>query len=308
MAALDRVSTQAHTECNLDVSLIISTRDRCQQLARCLDALRLITFAQCWELIIVDNGSVDKTAATVDAFIKQFHGKITYLWEPKFGLGNAHNSGLAVSSGDIVAFTDDDCYPAADFLSKIWEIFEDDKSLGYITGRIMLHDPEDVPTAVNESTAPRTFPARSFVPVGTVQGANMAFRRQTLLDIGGFDPLFGPGALFNAEDIDAAGRASAMGWKGRYCPEVSVRHHHGRKKSDAPRQWRSAGIGAGAYHMKLLLHSGEWRCFAQSIYQLRRRLGMNRRWVFWEPVGAARYAYLYLMQTLRSAPVQPQPK
>ncbi len=284
----------------MDISLIICTRDRCQHLARCLESLQKIQFARSWELIIVDNGSIDATAATVKTFAKCFPGKMAYLFEPTFGLGNAHNSGLAIASGDILAFTDDDCYPAPDFLCKICSVFERDQSLGYISGRIMLHDPQDIPTAVNESMAPLTFPARSFVSVGSVQGANMAFRRQALVDIGGFDPIFGPGALFNAEDIDAAGRASAAGWKGRYCPEVVVRHHHGRKVSDAPYQWKSAGIGTGAYHMKLLLRGGEWRWFARSVYEMRRRFGMNRIWVLWEPVGAARYAYLYMTQTLRS--------
>jgi glycosyltransferase involved in cell wall biosynthesis len=284
----------------MDISLIICTRDRCQKLARCLHFINEITFEGSWELMIIDNGSIDPTAATVEAFRKEFRGEMTYYYEPKSGLGNAHNTGLAVTTGKILAFTDDDCYPSPDFLSKLWLIFESDQSLGYVTGRIVLHDPQDIPTAVNESMAPLTFPARSFVPIGSVQGANMAFRRQTLLDIGGFDPLFGPGALFNAEDIDAAGRASAAGWKGRYCPEVVVRHHHGRKASDARGQWKSAGIGAGAYHMKLLLRSGEWRWFARSVCQIRRRLGMNIRLVLWEPIGAAKYAYRYLTQNGQS--------
>lgn len=283
----------------MDISLIICTRDRCQQLARCLASIRKTSFARSWELIIVDNGSIDATKAVADTFAKSFPGRVTYLFEPMFGLGNAHNLALTVANGEILAFTDDDCYPAPDFLNHIWSIFATDESLGYISGRILLHDPHDIPTAVNESMASLTFPARSFVPIGSVQGANMAFRRQTLVGIGGFDPIFGPGALFNAEDIDAAGRASAAGWKGQYCPEVVVRHHHGRKGPDAPGQWKSAGIGAGAYHMKLLLH-GEWRWFVRSLCQIRRRLGMNIRLVLWEPVGATKYAHRYLTHRLHS--------
>jgi glycosyltransferase involved in cell wall biosynthesis len=282
----------------MDVSLIICTRDRCQQLARCLESIRETSFSRPWELIIVDNGSIDATETVVETFVKSFSGKATYLLEPKFGLGKAHNMGLTVASGEILAFTDDDCYPTPDFLHQIWSIFASDESVGYISGRILLHDPYDIPTAVNESVVPLVFPARSFVPIGSVQGANMAFRRQTLIDIGGFDPIFGPGALFNAEDIDAAGRASAAGWEGRYCPEVVVRHHHGRKASDTQSQWKSAAIGAGAYHMKLLLQNREWRWL--SPYQVRRRLGMNRIWLFWEPVGAVKYAYLYLMHGVRN--------
>src|SRR5262249_41238345 len=156
-------------------------------------------------------------------------------------------------------------------------------SLGYITGRIILHDPADHPITINESNVPRMFPGRSFIVAGLVQGANMAFRRTVLREIGGFDPLFWPGAAFNAEDVDAAARASAMGWSGQYRPEVVVRHHHGRKASDGPRVRRSYAIGRGAYHMKLLL-SGEFALFAQSFYEIphsRLRCGT----FLWEQLG-----------------------
>ena len=162
----------------------------------------------------------------------------------------------------------------------------------------MLHDRADHPLAVNESTTPLILPGRSFVCAGAVQGANMAFRRRALLDIGGFDPLFGPGALYNAEDLDAASRASARGWEGRYRPEVVVRHHHGRKASDAPRVWKSYGIGVGAYHVKLLLRHRELLWFLRSVYQIRRRYKLSRIEVLWEPVGAARYTYICLKQAL----------
>jgi GT2 family glycosyltransferase len=183
-------------------------------------------------------------------------------------------------------------------LNKVWSAF-DDSTVGYISGRIMLHDPADHPMSINESTTPRIFPGRSFVWAGAIQGANMAFRRRVLLDTGGFDPLFGPGALFNTEDVEAASRASAMGWKGQYRPEVIVRHHHGRKASDASGLWKSYAIGRGAYHMKLLL-SGRFLWFAQSVYQLRWRYRTSRGTVLWEQVGAVTYAYLCITRALRN--------
>jgi glycosyltransferase involved in cell wall biosynthesis len=282
----------------MDMSLIIVTRDRCQQLARCLESLRGIVFDRPWELIVVDNGSTDKTADVVQNFIKTGGVRGIYLFEPAPGKSKGLNSALEHASGEIVAFTDDDCYPASDFLSRIWSAF-DDPSVGYIGGRIMLHDPADYPITINESTIPVTYPANSFVCAGCVQGANMAFRRRVLRDIGGFDPLFGPGTLLIAEEIDAVGRASALGWKGEYHPEVVVRHHHGRKAADAAAVWKLYAIGRGAYHMKLLLKGHQFWWFARSIYQLRWRYKTSRTTVFWELVGAAKYAYIYLTQMLR---------
>jgi len=283
----------------MEVSLIICTRDRCRQLARCLDAVRSISFDRRWELIVVDNGSVDETTATIQNFINTVPILTRYVLERKPGLGNAHNAGLQVARGEILAFTDDDCYPAPDFLTRIWSGFKD-PSIGYLTGRIILHDPADHPVTIRESTVPLTFPEKSFVPVGAVAGANMAFRREALREIGGFDPLFGPGSLFNAEELDAAGRASAMGWKGQYRPEVAVRHHHGRKAADAPGLWKSYGIGAGAYHMKLLLKGRQYLWFAQSVYQIRQRAKISRRMLLWEPVGAMKYLCVYLAEVFRA--------
>jgi GT2 family glycosyltransferase len=215
------------------------------------------------------------------------------------GKSNALNTAIKIAQGHILAFTDDDCYPAPDFLRRVWSAFED-PSVGYITGRITLHDSTDYPVTINETTTPLTFPARTLVGAGSVQGANMAFRREVLRDIGGFDPVFGAGSRFAGEDLDAAGRASAMGWKGLYCPEVIVRHHHGRKASDIPRLMKFYGIGVGAYHMKLLLRGREFLWFAQSVYQVRWRYKFSRRMVLWEPVGGAKYAYLYVIRAICS--------
>ena len=128
----------------------------------------------------------------------------------------------------------------------------------------------------------------------------MAFRREVLLDLGGFDPVFGPGAPLRAcEDLDLAGRASATGWTGQYQPGAVVSHHHGRKAHDLPALLKSYGIGTGAYHMKLLLNGGEVRCFAESLGQVARRLRASRISVLWEPLGALKYSRIYLTDVLR---------
>jgi cellulose synthase/poly-beta-1,6-N-acetylglucosamine synthase-like glycosyltransferase len=275
----------------MDISLIVSTRDRCQQLSRHLDGVRAISSERLWEIIIVDNGSVDKTATVVQEFISTAPAPVSFVSDPRPGKSNALNMAVGIARGDIVAFTDDDCYPAADFIDRVWAAFQDPK-LGYITGRILLHDPTDHPGAISESTEPFTFPGRSFLHAGSVMGANMAFRRSVLLNIGGFDPLFGPGAPFHAaEDVEIASRASAMGWTGQYHPEVIVRHHHERKAPEFARLLKRYSIGIGAYHMKLLLEGHEVAWFVKSVCTIRRRSRWHHASVWWETVGAAMYVY-----------------
>ena len=282
------------------VSLIISTRNRSTQLSPCLESIRRLTFEQPWEIILVDNGSVDNTAQVIQDFIKTISVPATYLFAAIRGKAGALNRGIAASRGDILAFTDDDCYPVEDFLKQIWTVFGD-PSVGYMTGRIMLHDPTDYPLTINESLSPRIFPARSYIRSGDIQGANMAFRRQLLLDMGGFDPLFGPGSFFIAEDLDVAARASIMGWSGRYVPDAVVRHHHGRKLSAAVRLMRAYAVGLGAYHMKLLLRGRQYESFARSVYEFwRERIWWQPEGPLWETVGAAKYAYFYFRRRLWS--------
>jgi glycosyltransferase involved in cell wall biosynthesis len=283
----------------MDISLIICTRNRSGQLNACLESVRLLTFERPWDLILVDNGSVDNTADVIQRFIETSTIPTTHVFESVPGLANARNAGLRLARGELLAFTDDDCYPAEDFLTKIWKAFAD-PSVGYISGRIMLHDPADYPITINESLLPRTFPANSLLRMGDVQGANMAFRRLALLDIGGFDPLFGSGSPFPAEDLEVAAHASAIGWLGRYCPDVVVRHHHGRKFSDVAPLRRSYAVGLGAYHMKLLLSHRRFWWFARSVYELwRSRVWWQPEGPLWETVGAAKYAYLYFSRALR---------
>jgi glycosyltransferase involved in cell wall biosynthesis len=280
-----------------DLSLIICTRNRRQQLVRCFASLQHLTFERPWELIIVDNGSTDATPNVVEEFIEAGSFPIRYVLEPKAGLGNARNAGVTAATSEILAFTDDDCYPAPDFLSRVWSAFRD-PTVGYITGRILLHDPADLPVATNESTAPLTIRGKSFVNPGGVQGANMAFRRDVLADIGGFDPLFGTGSFFPAEDLDAAGRASANGWEGQYRPDVVVNHHHGRKAPDAARIWKSYGVGIGACYMKLFLRGPERIRLLRFVGYVHRRDKSPRGMIFWEVVGAAKYGYVRAAQTL----------
>jgi cellulose synthase/poly-beta-1,6-N-acetylglucosamine synthase-like glycosyltransferase len=291
----------------MDISLIICTRDRCRKLVHHLESLHCITFERSWEIIIVDNGSVDETAAVVHEFIRSASAPVIFESEPRLGKSNALNTALAIAQGEIIVFTDDDCYPAPDFLSRVWTAFQN-HSVGYVTGRVLLHDPADAPEAINESTIPLTFPGRRYLYPGTVMGANMAFRRQVLSDVGGFDPLFGPGAPFHStEDLDVGSRASAKGWMGQYHPEVIVRHHHERRASDVARLAKYYAIGTGAYYVKLLLRGHEFLWFARGVYEFGGRItkwyGGRFFWqtIFWEAFGAAKYVY-YIVRGVINSP------
>ena len=218
------------------LSLIICTRDRAAQLGPCLDAVARVEHAGPWEVVIVDNGSTDATAGIIAAFAAHVAFPVRYVLEPVAGLGNARNAGIAAARGDLILFTDDDCYVEPDVLSAVALAFAD-PAIGFVSGRVRLFDPADAAVTINESTVPMRFTTRRFLPAGAVKGANLVFRRTTLDAIAeeglAFDPRFGSGALFPSEDADAAQRASLAGWAGAYpiAPASSQRSSERRARA-----------------------------------------------------------------------------
>jgi glycosyltransferase involved in cell wall biosynthesis len=285
----------------LDISLIICTRNRAAQLGGCLQAVAALRYAGRWEAVLVDNGSTDATRVTIEAFRDQVAFPVRYVHQPVPGLSNARNAGLDAASGRLIAFTDDDCYVDPELLTRTVAVFEQQPELGYVSGRILLHDPDDFPATVNESTEPVRFLPGRYLPPGAVRGANLAFRRTALDAIGGFDPLFGSGARFPAEDIDAACRCSLRGWAGAYDPGIVVWHHHGRKAADVRGLFRAYDYGRGAYHAKLLLRDLAPRAALRGWAGLPRRMRARPSTLWWELAGAARFAQSYFGRHLRRA-------
>src|SRR4051794_35573556 len=215
----------------ITISLVIASRNRAPQLNRCLSHIRELRTSASWELIVVDNGSIDNTPEMLRKFERSASLSVTVVTEPVPGLGRARNRGWQMAKGEIIAFTDDDCFALPNFLDRAVEVFADPR-IGYCGGRIELYDKSDDPIATLRYSEPQIFPPYSYMPAGTIQGANMIFRKRTLEDIGGFDDRLGAGTPFPCEDIDACARASFAGWWGGYAPGPTVLHAHGRKPAD----------------------------------------------------------------------------
>jgi glycosyltransferase involved in cell wall biosynthesis len=242
----------------MKVSLIVCTRNRASRLSETLKTINRLICSFQWELIIVDNGSIDDTSATIERFRTSFPGKVLIIDEPLPGLGRARNRGWMVSQGDIVAFTDDDCYPDEHFLDCVIQCFEEDPMLGFIGGRVLLHDLTDYRITIQENERREYLPPHSFIPAGLIHGANFACRKAALEAVGGFDEIFGVGALFLCEDVDILARISEAGWFGAYDPRPIIFHHHRRKtETEAFRLMKQYDRGRGAYYAKCLVNPSQ---------------------------------------------------
>jgi glycosyltransferase involved in cell wall biosynthesis len=134
-----------------DLSLVICTRNRAPQLARTLERVARIRSRLSWELIIADNGSTDRTNAVVQEYAAARERAVRMICIPGRGVSYARNAGWQSAKSDIVAYIDDDCYPAEDYVDAVFDCFSNDSRLGFVGGRILLHDPSDRRITIQES-------------------------------------------------------------------------------------------------------------------------------------------------------------
>lgn len=237
-----------------NISLIICSKDRSQKLAKCLESISSEEMLQAkGELILVDNGSIDDTEKVMHDFKNKSAFPVYIIKESTIGLSRARNRGLEVASGKAVAFTDDDCYLGKNYLIIAITIF-DSGEFDYCGGQIQCYDKDDAKIAVKYFKKKAFIEPYTFIPAGTIQGANMIFSRKVIKKIGFFDTMFGHGAYFACEDIDYVARAAWAGFRGALIPDLIVLHHHGRRlPEDIKNIWKSYEDGMVAYHMKFIL-------------------------------------------------------
>jgi glycosyltransferase involved in cell wall biosynthesis len=192
-----------------------------------------------------------------------------YTTEPRGGLSWARNAGIAAASGEIIAFVDDDEQPDPHWLAGIAGGFTRGADIGCVTGMIL---PLRLDTEVQEwfewngghskgrGFSPAIFakdgpqsPLYPLPPFGA--GGNMAFRRETLARIGGFDVAMGAGTPARAsEDTLALSLVLLAGYRIAYEPAAFLRHDHYAEVDGLERQLSGYGTGITAYYAALLRH------------------------------------------------------
>lgn len=259
----------------MDITLVICTRNRAKRLADTLPHLaRLSADAHC-EIVFVNNGSSDTTREILAEFVDSSGLDSRVVDEPRIGLSVARNTGWRLASGQVVAFTDDDCYPRPDYLKQLRVCFgEAEADQSYLGGRVLLFDRNDAPITIQPLEQRVEISPRSFLQTGLLHGANMALRREVLERVGGFDEKLGAGTdVHCGEDTDILARASALGLRGAYDPRPVVFHHHRRSRpEDVKRLLEKYDIGRGAYYAKSLM---DRRMRGNYFWPVLRKIGGN---------------------------------
>ncbi len=245
------------------LSVVVCTRERAADLARCLDGLRPIAAAG-HEVIVVDNAPL--TAATTDVVARH---PVRYVREPRAGLSYARNCGLREARHAIVAFTDDDAVPDTRWIDALAQPFADER-IACVTGLVMPIELRTTAQHVFEAYAqhrrrfaPHVFTAADTVPAtaGVVGiGANMALRRDLALRLGGFDTRLGAGARTCAgEENDMFARTLDAGFAIAYTPKALVWHRHRDTNAELRRCIFGYGVGVYAFLTKRVVEGGDLR-------------------------------------------------
>jgi glucosyl-dolichyl phosphate glucuronosyltransferase len=226
------------------ISVLICTYNRAELLGQTLEALsRAITPDRCAvEIVVVDNNSTDDTAAVVRQAAASAPWPVQYVHEQQQGKSFALNAGLSVAQGDVIALTDDDVIPSADWLVRIASNFRSADEVVFVFGKVLPRwtvppPPELVTVRARDIWGPLAlvdygdetirYDAATFGTRRLPVGANLAIRRDAIERIGGWRTDLGKvdNSLIAGEDHELCVRLFRAGlYSGIYDPAVSVRH------------------------------------------------------------------------------------
>ncbi|GIF26991.1 GT2 family glycosyltransferase [Actinoplanes tereljensis] len=262
-------------------TVVITTCVATRGLLRVLDDVRAQTITP-HEIVVVDNRP--NTSGVTDLFQQQGIDDVRLVLEHRPGLSRARNAGLAASTGDVIAFLDDDIAVDSRWLEAITEVFRQDPSVACVTGMILPMELETPAQYLFEEFGgfskgfhqrrydlkdhrgtSKLYPYAAGV-FGT--GANGSFRVDALRALNGFDEKLGMGTpAKGGEDLDIYLSVIQSGRTLVYEPAALVWHQHHREIAALRHQIFNYGVGMSAMIAK------RWWANRQERPEMLQRLG-----------------------------------
>lgn len=218
----------------MKASVVICTYNRANLLADSIRAVQMQDFPEKdYEILVIDNNSRDNTKEIVASAAKCSKVRIRYIFEDRQGLSYARNTGIEQSSGEIVAFVDDDIDAADDWLKSIISAFE---SIDVVAagGPIRPVWPFEKPAWLSEkwqgfftiNEYPQAKEKGEFHPPHYPWGANMAFRRDAIIRAGMFSTDLGRvgTSLLSCEEKSLFQKIYSTGGKVAFAPAAVIHH------------------------------------------------------------------------------------
>ena len=235
-------------------SVVVPTHNRRALLGRVVEAiLRQTLPGDRYELILVDDGSTDGTDALAADLAGRSGARLFH--QENRGAAAARNLGIREACGDAVAFTDDDCLVPPDWLERLADGYARHPEAVGVGG--CLEAPPHVLRAsavarLERHVARRVYGAGDAEAVGGFECPaggtnNMSYRREALLEVGGFDEGFPP--FVWGEDADLKLRITQRGGRLLYIP-LTVIHLRDYSLRAFLRQSYQRGRGEAHFRLK----------------------------------------------------------
>jgi glycosyltransferase involved in cell wall biosynthesis len=226
------------------ISVIVCTHNRAALLPRVIGQLRAQDYPQAaFQIIVVDNGSIDNTTQVVKRFSAEPGVSVRYVAESRPGITFARNRGAEVAHFNYLAYLDDDCSVEPDWLSQLVSGFDLDDNVAAVGGRVVLDwDQQEEPAWLGPELEPWL---AAYSHSGTqpkllewkarIIECNMALKREAWKAAGGFLGMeqFGSKHLAASEVLYLLKQIERQRGKVAYIPGAIAHHHIGQRS----RQW-----------------------------------------------------------------------
>lgn len=218
MSLLDQIGptmvvAQPVSSAAVSISIIIPALNEERMIGRCLESLAKLTFSRDrFEVLVVDNGSRDRTLEIAESFHDRL--KLRILQKPGVRISALRNLGARAAAGDILAFLDADCLAPENWLDRIFELAPAD-GIGVLGSNYLLPD--------DSTWVGRTWHRYQEAPksgeVSHVPAGDLIMRREDFLRLRGFDE-----TIQTNEDYELCERARKSGMQVRAFPGIGVVH------------------------------------------------------------------------------------
>jgi GT2 family glycosyltransferase len=255
-------------------SVVVCTRNRTEDLRRCLDALLKIPTPG-GEIIVVDNAPSDEKTRELVA-----NYPVRYTRENRQGLNWARTHGARVAKGEIVIYTDDDVIVDEGWVAAILEPFSNPR-VAAATGLVLPYELETASQEIFElryGGFGRGFQRKVFdytmmspTAAGRVgAGANMAFRRELITKMRLFESELDCGTVAQTGgDAYACYLLLAEGYQIIYTPDALVWHRHRRDYAALKRTIVGYTVGGIAFLTRCWLQHGDWQALKTAYWWIK---------------------------------------
>ncbi|HEX6797920.1 MAG TPA: glycosyltransferase [Ktedonobacterales bacterium] len=281
------------------MSVVIPAYNCQRTLPRCLSSLMAQTYPRArFELIVVDDGSTDATAARALKAVRRWGGRFQLVRQTNGGPARARNAGIRAARGEIVAFIDADCTAERDWLQQIAASLEAHADAAGVGGPLELRAAGSLVASYLGTTAFYRHRLRRG-QVDYLLTANAGFRREALRRVGGFAEEWGAWC----EDADLSFRLRDAGYSLLLAQEGGVsilegpqsvralasklfRYGHG--SAVLSRRWGNGRSPA----VELLRHAGAVALSPALALRLAPRVGLGRALAFWPLIAVEHTAFV----------------